>query len=58
MFEGKTKAALQLLAKQGRGGVLNLNDIANTDPPYSISARGPEVQASLGTAFVCKQFVA
>ena len=32
MFEGKTKAALQLLAGKGRGGVLNLDDDAVTDP--------------------------
>ena len=33
MFEGKTKAALQLLAGKGRGGILNLDDDAVTDPP-------------------------
>ena len=31
MFE--TKAALQLLAGEGRGGILNLDDDADTDPP-------------------------
>ena len=31
MFE--TKAALQLLAGEGHGGILNLDDDADTDPP-------------------------
>ena len=32
MFEGRTKAALQLLASQHNGGVLNLDDKADPGP--------------------------
>ena len=33
MFEGNTRAALQLLTGQDRGGVLNLNDPADPSNP-------------------------
>ena len=34
MFEGKTKAALQLLAGKGQDGVLDLDDDAVIDPLF------------------------
>ena len=39
MFRGKTHAALNLLANCGKGGVLHLDQPANTDDPDSVSVR-------------------
>ena len=44
MFQGKTHAALDLLANRGKGGLLQLEQLINQDDPYSASVR--EVLAS------------
>ena len=49
MFEGNTRAALQLLIGQDRGGILNLNDPADpSNPEFSVrdalNAKHPPAQ--------------
>ena len=39
MFKGKCKAALDLLSDSGKGGVLHLNALVNSDDSSSLSVR-------------------
>ena len=48
LFEGNTRAALQLLTDQDCGGVLNLNDPVDPNPEFSVrntlNAKDPPAQ--------------
>lgn len=41
---GKCKAALDLLSREEKGGILHLNDHVNPDDPTSLTVRGSLIQ--------------